>query len=61
LEPWECDEALHQLVPSNVVLLVQCSLVVFMVPGRELVMGKYNGVAGELEVIIDASRDADAK
>jgi hypothetical protein len=60
VEPWACDEALHQHVPSNVVFLLQCSLDVFMVPGRELVVENYYGLTGKLEVLINASRDADS-
>ncbi len=56
----ESDESLHQLVPANVILLLQCSLDVLVVPCRELVVGECYWDAGELEVFVDACRDANS-
>jgi hypothetical protein len=50
---------LHQLVPSNVALLLQRRLNVVMVSGRELVMRKCYCGAGVLEVLINTGRNAD--
>jgi hypothetical protein len=60
LEPLKSDESLHQLVPANVVLLVQCSRDVLVVPCRELLVGECYWDSGELEVLVDARRDANS-
>ncbi len=57
-KPRKCEESLHQLVPSDVALLLQCRLYVVMVSGRDLIMREGDWGAWVLEMLINTGRNA---